>query len=78
VVADLARHDDEELRRRMGQASRGFDPSELGRALERAGFALAECRSLPPEPGARGPVLLLATADRAAAVSEAPSAASNP
>ena len=65
VVADLVRHDDDAFRRRMGQASLGFDAPELTALLERAGLGEVRCRSLPPEPGARGPALLVARAERA-------------
>ncbi len=65
VVADLLLHDDDEFRRRMGQATRGFDPRALGEAFARAGFRDARCDPLPPEPGATGPALFLARAARA-------------
>ncbi len=66
VLADLVRHDDEDFRRRMGQVSLGFEPPELTEALARAGFRDPRCEALPPEPGARGPALLIARAERAA------------
>jgi len=61
VVVDAVRHADEELRRRMGQVHPGFEPSELRRRLGAAGFAEPAVRSLPPEPGASGPGLVIAT-----------------
>jgi SAM-dependent methyltransferase len=64
VVVDLARHGDEDFARRLGQARLGFAPAELARALSAAGLAGAAARPLPPEPGAKGPALLLATAHR--------------
>jgi ArsR family transcriptional regulator len=66
VVVDLARHADQEFARRLGQARLGFAPDDLTRALRQAGLAGATVRPIPPEPGAAGPALLLATAGRAA------------
>jgi SAM-dependent methyltransferase len=65
VLVDVVRHDDDAFRRRMGQASLGFDPSALASPLARAGFRVLRCEPLPPEPGAWGPVLFLARAARA-------------
>jgi SAM-dependent methyltransferase len=62
VVVDLARHGDESFARRLGQARLGFAPDELTRALGAAGLAAPSIRPLPPEPGARGPALFIATA----------------
>ena len=62
VLVDLARHADEDFARRYGQARLGFTPADLGRALGAAGLSGATVRPLPPEPGAKGPALLLATA----------------
>jgi SAM-dependent methyltransferase len=62
VVVDLARHGDESFARRLGQARLGFATDELGRALGAAGLASPSIRPLPPEAGARGPALLIATA----------------
>ncbi len=61
VVVDAVRHQDEELRRRMGQVEPGFEPEELARRLRAAGFPEATARALPPEPGASGPGLVVAT-----------------
>jgi hypothetical protein len=63
VVVDLLRHDREELRREMGQLRLGFAAEELAELLGEAGFAVASCRPLSPEPQAKGPALLLAVAD---------------
>lgn len=67
VLVDVVRHDDDEFRRRMGQASMGFDPPALATSLARAGFQVDRCEPLPPEDGAWGPVLVLARATRARA-----------
>jgi SAM-dependent methyltransferase len=64
VVVDAVRHADEELRRRIGQVHPGFDPQELSARLQGAGFAAAQARSLPPEPGASGPGLVVCAGER--------------
>jgi ArsR family transcriptional regulator len=62
VVIDLGRHDDESFARRLGQARLGFAPDDLARAFAAAGLAAPAHRPRPPEPGARGPALFIATA----------------
>jgi ArsR family transcriptional regulator len=62
VVVDLARHDDEEFRRRMGQARLGYGQDAMANLLSVAGLEGARAGPLPPAPGAKGPALLLATA----------------
>ena len=62
VVVDLSRHGDESFARRLGQVRLGFAPEELARAFTGAGLASPSVRPLPPEPGARGPALFIATA----------------
>jgi len=64
VVVDLLRHDRDEFRHRMGQQCLGWEPAELAGLLGAAGLAAAACRPLPPEPGAKGPALILASAVR--------------
>jgi SAM-dependent methyltransferase len=64
VLVDLARHDDEPFTRRLGQVRLGFTPDDLCRALAAAGLVDPKVRPLPPEPGARGPALLHATATK--------------
>jgi ArsR family transcriptional regulator len=64
VVVDLLRHDREDFRREMGQTSLGFEPAELGRLLAAAGLESPHVHTRPPEPQAKGPALLLATATR--------------
>jgi ArsR family transcriptional regulator len=66
VVVDLLRHDRESFRLRMGQLRAGFAPAELEKLLAGAGLAAVRVRPLPPEPQAKGPALLLATAVRPA------------
>jgi SAM-dependent methyltransferase len=65
VVVEAARHSDEALRRRMGQRSPGFDAAALA-ALFPKGTEPATCRAVPPEPGAKGPGLVVASARRLA------------
>jgi ArsR family transcriptional regulator len=62
VVVDLLRHDREDFRRQLGQRRLGFEPEELARLMGEAGLAEARALPLPPEPQAKGPALLLATA----------------
>lgn len=61
VVVDAARHADEELRRRMGQVEPGFEAADLADRLRAAGFVDVAVRTLPPEPGASGPGLVIST-----------------
>jgi SAM-dependent methyltransferase len=64
VVVDLLRHDREEFRLAMGQHHLGFEQGELAEMMEDGGLAGASGRELPPEPGAKGPALILTTAER--------------
>jgi ArsR family transcriptional regulator len=66
VVVDLLRHDRDDFRRRLGQLRNGFDRDELASLLSQAGLAGVSCTTLPPEPEAKGPALLLATGTRLA------------
>jgi SAM-dependent methyltransferase len=66
AVVEAARHDDAALQRRMGQARPGFAPDELALLLARAGLEGIRTRALPPEPGAKGPGLAVASARRPA------------
>jgi ArsR family transcriptional regulator len=65
VVVEAARHGDEELRRRMGQLWPGFDERELAAAFPPV-VEDVSCRTLPPEPGAKGPGLVVAAGRRGA------------
>lgn len=64
VVADLLRHDRKEFRREMGQLRLGFDVKEMDMFLRVAGLEDVRIRPLTPDPEAKGPALLLATATR--------------
>jgi hypothetical protein len=48
----------------MGQLRLGFDTKEMEGLLVAAGLDDVRVRSLPPDPEAKGPALLLATATR--------------
>ncbi len=62
VVVDLLRHDRDDFRREMGQERLGFDPDELTGMMGAAGLVEARASTLAPEPQAKGPALVLATA----------------
>ena len=64
VVVDLLRHDRDDFRRQMGQESLGFQVEELSRMMHRAGLSQARCRVVAPHPEAKGPALLIATAEK--------------
>jgi SAM-dependent methyltransferase len=64
VVVDLLRHDREAFRLEMGQQCLGFEGVELGEMMREGAFGSAACRELPPDAGAKGPALILATAER--------------
>jgi len=64
VVVDLLRHDRDQFRREMGQLRNGFEREELAGLLRDAGLEHARCDALPAEPAAKGPALLLATAEK--------------
>jgi SAM-dependent methyltransferase len=66
VVVDAARHGDAELRRRMGQVRPGFAPEELEALLEGAEMGAVSARALPPEPGAKGPGLVVCAGEKPA------------
>ena len=64
VIVDLLPHDREDFRRQMGQTRAGFEPRELEHLLREPGLSGIQTRPLPPEPGAKGPALFLATASK--------------
>jgi ArsR family transcriptional regulator len=70
VIVDLLPHDREEFRDRMGQQSLGFDREDLSARLGAAGMAPGSFRELTPEPGASGPALFVAVAERPRAAVE--------
>ncbi len=64
VVVDLLPHDHEHFRERMGQQWLGFDREDLATRALGAGLVLRSFRERPPEPGATGPALFVAVAER--------------
>ncbi|MGC4001279.1 MAG: metalloregulator ArsR/SmtB family transcription factor [Anaeromyxobacter sp.] len=66
VVVDAAAHEDAELMRQVGQVRPGFAQAALAALLEQAGFAAVKARALPPEPGAKGPGLVICAGERPA------------
>jgi SAM-dependent methyltransferase len=64
VIVDVMRHDREAFRREMGQQNMGYDPDEVCGLLEEAGLTSPACMPIPPHPDAKGPALLLCTADK--------------
>lgn len=75
VIAELAPHREEWMRREMGDLRLGIEPAELIRALEEGGFAdavLAPARDRLMPRGRRKLEVYIATAVRSAAVSRRP------
>lgn len=64
LVADMLPHDREQFRRQMGHVWLGFAEKQMCGHLDAAGFAGVRFRELPPDPGASGPGLFVATASR--------------
>ncbi len=64
VIVDVMRHDREAFRREMGQQNMGYDPGEVCVLLEEAGLTSPSCTPIPPHPDAKGPALLLCTANK--------------
>jgi ArsR family transcriptional regulator len=64
VVVDLLPHERAGFQETMGQSWPGFEPRQLQRRLEGAGLEAGRLTPLEPDPKAKGPPLLLATARR--------------
>lgn len=62
VLVDLMRHDREDFRRETGQLWPGFEATDLAGMMNDAGLEGVSCTTLTPQPGAKGPALLLAHA----------------
>ena len=73
VIVDLLHHDRDDFRRQVGQRWPGFREEELGRWLLAAGFASPRVRPLDPDPRAKAPAPLLASAQRASETQDSPS-----
>jgi SAM-dependent methyltransferase len=61
LVVDLAAHDREEYRQRLGHQALGFSGEQLQRWLEAVGFGRFRHLLLPPEPESRGPQIFIAS-----------------
>lgn len=68
LVVDMLPHDREEYQQRMGHVWLGFSDKQMTRYLGGAGFDAFTIRALPPDPGAKGPSLFVASARRTATV----------
>ncbi len=64
LVIDMLPHEREEYRERMGHVWLGFPAEQLEGWLGAAGLELAAYVGLPPDAGAKGPLLFAATARR--------------
>lgn len=64
AILDAAWYLDEDLRRSLGQSRAGFEPKELERLVVDSGLDVAFVRALPPEPGAKGPGLVVCAAEK--------------
>lgn len=64
VVLDMVEHGRTEYRERMGHVWQGFTEPQIRGWLEDTGFTGVRWRMLPPDPGAKGPVLFAAAAWR--------------
>lgn len=62
LIVDMAPHEHEEYRQRMGHVWLGFSDGQLKRLLEQSGFEFGRMAPLVPDAGARGPTLCAATA----------------
>jgi SAM-dependent methyltransferase len=64
VVLDLLRHDRADFQVEMGQEHPGFEGPSLTRLLVAAGLEGPRFTALPPSPEAKGPALILVTAEK--------------
>ena len=68
IVVDLSTHDRHDFRVEMGQRHMGFESAELESLAQEVGLVGVASRPLAPEPGARGPALVMLTARQAVPV----------
>ncbi|MGH7503084.1 MAG: hypothetical protein ACREL7_15260 [Longimicrobiales bacterium] len=61
IVVDMREHEREEYRSDMGHVWLGFSPDQVEDMARRAGFERVDTQALPPEPGAKGPLLFVAS-----------------
>jgi ArsR family transcriptional regulator len=64
LIVDMAPHENEELRQKMGHVWLGFPDDQLRRWLQHAGFSDIRIDSLPPTADASGPALFAAVATK--------------
>jgi len=61
IVVDMQEHDREEYRQQMGHSWLGLSLAQLRQWAEGGGLSLVSYLPLPPDPGAKGPPLFVAT-----------------
>jgi SAM-dependent methyltransferase len=66
VIVDLLPHDREDFRRSMGQQVMGFSTDMMNEMLSASGFDTTTTQPLPPQPGTKGPALMLAASRKSA------------
>ena len=62
LVVDMAPHDREVYRQRMGHVWLGFSDEQILRLFDHAGFERTRIAAIAPDPAAKGPTLFAATA----------------
>jgi ArsR family transcriptional regulator len=66
LLVDMAAHEREEYRQRMGHVWLGFDDGQIRRFVGQAGLTSLQIHPLQPSEAAKGPVLFAASATRPA------------
>jgi ArsR family transcriptional regulator len=64
LIVDMAPHEHEEYRQRMGHVWLGFSAEQMQRMLTQAGFERIHIHALPPGAEAKGPALFAASATK--------------
>jgi ArsR family transcriptional regulator len=64
LIVDMAPHDREEYRQRMGHVWLGFSDEQMRRLLDQAGFTMSRFVPLAPMTDAKGPALFSAVAEK--------------
>ena len=64
VIVDVMRHDRDDFRREMGQQNMGYEQEAVSAMLIDAGFDSPACTPISPHPAAKGPALLLCSANK--------------
>ena len=67
LVLDMMPHDRHDLKQSMGHLWQGFASETLGDWMRAAGMGSFRYNTLPPDPGAKGPLLFAASGARSAA-----------